>query len=400
MKARNVAIVFRKELTDTLRDRRTLISSLLLPLLLFPLLLAGVLGLTIIFVQRAERQTAQLVLLGEEHAPELARRIRSLEGVSVLRASNQYVQLINEKKLQAAVEFPPGLEINLRQNADQTQRVKVYWYEGELRSRFMLRRLQKVVKEYRDEIVKVRLAAHQLTAADARPFEFEQKNVAEAEKVTGNVLGFILPYFIIILCLTGAMYPAMDLTAGEKERGTMETILASPAGRGEIVLGKFLVVLLTSLTTTALSILSFAVTVIAGASALASISKEFVVQVSARSAATVFVVVLPLAVAFSAALMAISLIARNYREAQGYLAPLMFVVILPAMGSFLPGIELNAKLAMVPILNVSLLAKEIFAGQYSWKMMGMIFGWTCLYAAVALWFAARQFRREEVLFRT
>ncbi len=400
MKARNVSVVFRKELTDTLRDRRTLISSLLLPLLLFPLLLAAVLGLTITFVKRAERQTGMVVLLGEEHAPELSRRIRALEGVSVQPASEQYVQWINEKKLQAAVEFPPQLESNLRQNPEETQGVKVYWYEGELRSRFMVRRIQRVAREYREEIVKARLAAYRLTAADARPFEFEQKNVAEAEKVTGNILGFILPYFIIVLSLTGAMYPAMDLTAGEKERGTMETILASPAGRGEIVLGKFLVVLLTSLATTALAILSFAATVLAGAGVLASISKELVVQVSARSAAAVFLVVLPLAVAFSAALMAISLIARNYREAQGYLAPLMFVVILPAMGSFLPGIELNAGLAMVPILNVSLLAKEVFAGQYPWKMMGMIFGWTSLYAAAALWFAARQFRREEVLFRT
>jgi len=400
VKARNVGIIFRKELTDTLRDRRTLISSILLPILLFPLLMGGVIGLSILFIKRAEQQTAPVMLLGAENAPELVRQIRAIENVEVVPPASDYVQKINDKKIQAAVEFAPGLEANIEQHPDQPQSITVYWYEGELRSRKTLQRIQKAVREYREEIVKARLVARKLSAADAKPFEFEQKNVAAAEKVTGNILGFILPYFVIILCLTGAMYPAMDLTAGEKERGTMETIIASPATRGEIVFGKFLLVLLSSVVTTALSILSFAVTVIVGGGILGRFTKEFVIQVSARSTATVFVMVLPLAVAFSAALMAIALIARNYREAQGYIAPLMFVVILPAMGSFIPGIELNATLAMVPILNVSLLAKEVFAGQYPWKMIGLIFAWTCVYAAAALWFAVRQFKREEIIFRT
>ena len=203
-----------------------------------------------------------------------------------------------------------------------------------------------------------------------------------------------------MLCLTGAMYPAMDLTAGEKERGTMETILASPASRAEIVLGKFLLVVTASLVTAALSILSFAITIFGGAELFSELTKNFVIAVSTRALLAVLVMILPLSLIFAAALLAISVMARSYREAQTYITPLMFIVILPAMASFLPGVELNAKLALVPILNVSLVSKEIFSGQYPWGLIALIFLSTTAYAAAAIYLAVRQFSREEVLFRT
>ena len=400
MNARNIGIIFRKELTDTMRDRRTLISSILMPILLFPLLMAAIAGIGFFVISRATRQVSQVMLIGEENAPALAKRIRKIENVEVVPESKDYAAQINEKKLRVAVEFPAGLETNLYDHPEQPQSISVYWFDGELRSQTTLRAVEKSVRAYRDELVNDRLSARKLTSADATPFGIEKKNVATAEKVTGNILGFILHYFVIILCLTGAMYPAMDLTAGEKERGTMETILASPTGRTELVLGKFLLVLLTSVVTTALAITSFALTVVAGAGVISRLDKDLVLAVSVPSAVAVFVMVLPLAMTFSALLIAISLKARSYREAQGYLAPLMFLVILPALGSMIPGIELNARLALVPILNVSLVAKEIFAGQYPWRMIGLIFASTSVIAALALHVAIRQFRREEVIFRT
>jgi sodium transport system permease protein len=192
----------------------------------------------------------------------------------------------------------------------------------------------------------------------------------------------------------------MDLTAGEKERGTMETILASPVRRVELVIGKFLLVLLASGTTAVLSVASFALTFLLGAQLFGEITARFALTVSGKATAAVFLLVLPLAVFFSAALLAIAVFARNYREAQTYLGPLMFVVILPAMASFIPGIELNTRLALIPVLNVSLMAKEVLGGNYDWPLIGIIFGSTCAYAAAALYFAVRQFHREDVLFRT
>jgi sodium transport system permease protein len=398
--ARNIGVVYRKELMDTLRDRRMIVGSIIVPLLTFPVIILIILFFGVFVLPKVMKESPTIMLKGEEFAPALAKALREEEKLKVVPYVADYVQQINDKKLRGVVEFPADFEENLKNKPAETQTIKIYYYEGEVRSLSVVRQVEKSVKAYGQEIITQRLAAAKLSAEEVSVFGFEKLNVASAEKVTGNIIGFILPYFIIILCLTGAMYPAMDLTAGEKERGTMETILASPVSRSELVLGKFFLVLSTSVMTTALSVISLGMAVLIGGQALAKVSKNIVVAVSLKSAAVVFLMVLPLAATFSAALLAISLIARNYREAQSYLAPLMFLVVIPGMASMVPGIELNSRLALVPVLNVSLLAKEIFAGQYHWDLIGLIFASTCAYAALALYAAVQQFKREEVLFRT
>jgi len=398
--ARNIGVVYRKELMDMLRDRRTIVGSIIVPLLMFPVIFLIILFFSIFVLPKAMKESPTVMLKGEEFAPALAQALRAEAKLQVVPYAADYVQQINDKKLRGVVEFPADFEENLKSKPAETQTVKIYYYEGEVRSLSVVRQAEKAVNAYGEGIVTQRMAAAKLSEEEVSVFGLEKLNVASAEKVTGNIIGFILPYFIIILCLTGAMYPAMDLTAGEKERGTMETILASPANRSELVLGKFFLVLSTSVMTTALSVISLGIAVLIGGKALAKVSKGIVVAVSLKSAAIVFLMVLPLAATFSAALLAISVFARNYREAQSYLGPLMFLVVIPGMASMVPGIELNSRLAMVPVLNVSLLAKEIFAGQYHWDLIGLIFLSTCVYAAAALFAAVKQFNREEVLFRT
>lgn len=399
MSLRNVGIIYRKELTDSLRDRRTLISSIVVPILTFPVLMFAIGAIAIFVVTKATQQQQAVALIHADQAPELATRLRRNRRLKLVSDAENYVQRINDKSLQAAVEFPPEMEEKIRTRPEEPQTIKIHHFEGELRSNAAARAIEAVVREYREEIVTQRISTRGLDTAALHPFETEKQNVASADKVTGNVLGFILPYMIILLSLTGAMYPAIDQTAGEKERGTMETILASPVGRGELVFGKFLLTLTTSLVTTALSILSMGLTVLAAPLLLSRISEKLIIAVSIKAAAAVFFLILPLAIVFSAALMALALRARNYREAQSQIGPLLFVVILPALASMVPGIELNARLALVPVMNVSLVAKEILAGQYPWQFIGIIFGSTCVCAAAALYYAARQFNNEEVLFR-
>jgi len=404
MRAANVGIVYRKELLDSLRDRRTLISMVVVPILLFPLMTIGFGSLAARQVRRVQQETSTVMLLGEEHAPALAAAIRKAEGFQVVPPAGDYVVRINDKKLRAAVEFAPGFEEKLKAGDGPPPTVTIYHYAGEIRSTFALRSLQNILSRYREQLVEQRLSTRGLSRATLRPFENREQNVASPEKVGGTLFGAIMPYFIIILCLTGAMYPAMDLTAGEKERGTIETILASPVRRTELVAGKFLMVLTASLSTATLSLASFAITF----SLPLKTMKEFTrigrggmpFVISAKGAAAVFLMVMPLAVLFSAGLLALSLLARSYKEAQSYVSPLMIVVILPAVAAMLPGVELNTKLALIPILNVSLVSKEILSGNYPWGMIALIFGSSCFYAAVAFFLAVHTFQRESVLFRT
>jgi sodium transport system permease protein len=256
-----------------------------------------------------------------------------------------------------------------------------------------------------------RLAERALPATLIKPFEVKRENVVAPEKVGGNLLGGFVPYLIIILCFTGAMYPAMDLTAGEKERGTMETLLCSPVARGDIVLGKFLMVLTGSLSAMLLSLTSmgisatFAGVLFAGGSKLAAATQQakaaagVMPMIDPMGLFGVIAMVFPVAVLFSALLFTVALFAKSYKEAQSYVGPMIFVIIMPAMVGMLPGIDLNARLALVPILNLSLVCKEMLSGVWHWDYIALIFGSSCVYAALALALAVRMFKREDVIFR-
>ena len=414
MKFSNIFVVYHKELIETLRDRRTLLSAIVAPILLFPILTIGFGTIVAKLVEKARAEASTVMLLGAENAPTLAKRLSEDERLEIVPASDEdnedsvgYVELINEKKLRAAVEFPEGFEamLNAGDNVgdvgdEDAPAISVYHYAGEMRSRFAVSTVRRIAQEYREELVSERLESSGLSTEILTPFETNEENVATPEKVGGNVLGGLLPYMIILLCLTGALYPALDLTAGEKERGTIETILASPVARVDLVLGKFLVVLSMSLTTAVLALGSFALTLAFASSFVERLSRGGApFSISIKAVAAVFFMVLPLAVLFSAALLAIALMAKSFKEAQSYVQPLIIIVFMPAIAAILPGVELNAKLALVPILNVSLVSKEIFTGSYPWGLIGLIFASTCVYAGAALFVAVRQFHREEVLFR-
>ena len=403
MKFRNIAVIFNKERTDLLRDRRTIINMMLFPLIMFPLITSGFAKLEKRFAEKAARETAPIMVLGAEHAPAMVQKLRETGKYELVPLAEDFKQRISEKKLRAAVEFPAGFEQALDSNGGTPPSVKIYYYSTELNSELTARNLEEFFSQQRSEMAAGRLATRGLSASTLLPVKTETENVASQEKVTGARLGGLVPYFIIIFSLMGALHPAIDLTAGEKERGTMETILASAVSRGELVLGKFFFVLVTSLITALISLISYGMTLkfapSRGMVRGAESAKTLVATFSLKSLAMVFGMVLPLAMFFAATLIAVALIARNYKEAQSYVGPIMIFAIIPAIISILPGIELNAKLALVPILNVSLVSKEVLSGSYPWGFIGLVFASTCFYAAIALGIAALQFQREEVLFR-
>ena len=398
---RNIFIVYRKELTEALRDRRTLVSSIVIPLLAFPVLAFG-LGYTFVeLIGEANRLPSRIMILGGEDSPDVVARLKNSKDIRVVTASAHYVDLISDKKIRAAVDIPAGFQPSIRKGG--RPEVKIYMFSGDMKSTVAANRIEKVFIAYRDSEVSNQLAAQHLPDTLMKPLRIEQKNVVSPEKVAGETFGGLIPYLAILMCMTGAMYPAMDLTAGEKERATMETILSSPIKRTHLVLGKFLLVLTASLATAMLSVLSM------GASFTAMshfVSVENVAEgvpiipMHASTVLAIFVVAVPIAVLFSSTLITISLFAKSFKEAQSYLTPMTFVVLVPAIAAVLPGVELTPKLALIPILNASLLCKELVTGTYHWNYIALIFVSTSVYAAAALFLAVKMFQRESVLFST
>ena len=394
-----VGIVYRKELVDALRDRRTIISTIVLPILMFPVLTIGFGFLAARSMQKVEREGSTIMLLGETNAPGLCEKLRAADGIRVVPPSAAYAALISDKKLRCALEFPPGFEEDVK--ANRQPGVKIYHFASETRSQVAVRAVQKILREYREQIIETRLLEGGLTKDLLKPFVSQEENVAAPKKVGGNVIGGLFPYLIIFLCFMGALAPAIDLTAGEKERGTIETILASPVSRLDLVLGKFLMVFTASIITAVVSLTSFALTFTLPFLAAREIAKKSQIpfDISVTGVAAVLLMMLPLAVMFAAALMTIALWSKTTKEAHSYASPLMLLVLMPAMAAMVPGFDLNAKLALVPVLNVSLVSKEVLTGNYPWLLIGLVFASSCAYATAALSLAVAAFKHESVLFR-
>jgi sodium transport system permease protein len=360
-------------------------------------------GLSAEIVGHAMEEVPKVMILGGADSPNVTAELRALSDIQVVPARADYAQQIEDKRIRAAVEIPPGFDAALAAGTPAT--VTVYEYRNDLKSGLAAGHLQKFFRDLGDRTVRERLTAQHLPISLIHPIEVDEQNVVSPEKTTGELVGGIVPYFVILLCLTGAIYPAIDLTAGEKERGTMETILSSPVSRTDLVFGKFLTVLTASLATAFLAVLSMSISFGIGKSLLTSLASagqasDFTLSINPKSVVAIFAMVLPLAVLFSAALLAIALYAKSYKEAQSYLQPLTIIVVVPGIVSLLPGVDLNARLALIPILNTSLVSKEILMGTYHWHYIALIFISSCIYAAVALSVAVRLFEREDVLFRT
>jgi len=406
----NILTVYLKELKDSLRDRRTLLSTIVIPTFVMPLLFFSFGTVMLKIDQQARAETPTVMVLGGEDSPGIVARLQKDGRIRVVPTVADWKQRISDKKVRAAVMIPAGFDAGLKSGAAAT--VTIYNYSGEAKSRLGVEQVERIFRELSAATVEARLGERGVPVALTKPFEITRSNVAPPEKVGGNIVGGFIPYIIIILCFTGAMYPAMDLTAGEKERGTMETLLCSPVARSDIVVGKFLMVLTASISTMVLSLVSMALTFVVGgsyfaskvagakgAAAAAAQGSGMMPSIDPLGVVGAFGMILPVAVLFSAVIFTVALFAKSYKEAQSYVAPMIFVVLLPAMIGIAPGIELNLPLSLVPILNLSLVCKEMLSGVWHWNYIAIIFGSSCLYAAVALWLAVRMFEREDVIFR-
>jgi sodium transport system permease protein len=404
MSWRAVGTVYAKEFRDSIRDRRALVSMIVIPTIIMPTLVFGFAKTASVIISRAKEEIPRIMVVGGADSPGIRAELEASGKFRLEPATPGWKALISDKKVRAAVEIPGGFEKALE--AGSAPGITIYDYKGELKSGLAAEQLDGFFSKLRSRATARLLAARGLPATIARPFEVTQANVAPPEKVGGNFLGGIIPYFIIFLCLMGAMYPAIDLTAGEKERGTMETLLCSPATRTDIVLGKFLMVLTGSLSAVVFSTVSLGASLAAfGASmvpapAAVAAAGEAMPTIDFLGILGLLAMVVPVAVLFSAILFSVSLYAKSSKEAQTYVMPMTFGVVIPCIIGILPGIELNARLALVPVLNISLVCKEMLSGVWHWGYIAEIFGSTALYAAAALSVAVRMFKREDVIFRT
>jgi len=404
MNLSRISVIFYKELIDTLRDRRTLIFMLLVPIVAIPLLIIGMTALVVSQLSGLEAERAEIVLVGKEYLPQAALRlleenkettIRSVEAARL----NEMLDSLRMGTIQAVVSIPEMFDKSIQQEAGSS--IEIHVDRAEVKSKVAVSRVQEALSEFRDEVIAARLSERGIPGDILTPFEVNVTNVATPRKMAGSEFGAFLPYLIIIMCFMGAMYPAIDLAAGEKERGTLETLLVSPATREEIVLGKYLVIVVAGLVTALLSIGSLGVSLgylvdasTPGAENLMS------VRFDVSSVIVALLTLLPLAGLFAGVLISVSVFARSFKEAQSYVTALNMVVILPAFVSMLPGVDPNYLTALIPVVNASLILRDAVAGTTEWSYVALALIVNSACAGLALMFATAWFRKESIVFRT
>lgn len=388
--------IFKKELKDTVRDRRTMLMMLVIPLLLFPVLINIVLGVSTSYADSAESKVLKIGVIGDTSdylVQKLAQIPESFGPKKIIAYYGDSLKLKNDQKdekLDLILWYDSRLETQLeaqekswiiwafdKTNLGYADRAKSYTQIIETTERFK------------------RYEALNIDEQKLIPFDVIYENTASDQQMLGELAGGFLPYIFIAFGFMGCMYPAIDLFTGEKERGTIETLLTTPVHRWKILVGKMLVVVLSGLMASfsALIGLFFSiqfldmipdptlVSVITG-----MLTPSFIVKL--------FFLLLPLTVFFAGIMVPISVYTKTFKEAQSIIAPMNILVILPAMIGLFPGVELNIATACVPILNIVLTTKSLIAGNIDYFLLTITFLIMLIMAGTAVFISFRQFGKE------
>jgi sodium transport system permease protein len=307
--------------------------------------------------------------------------------------------LLDGRKVDVILVVPPGFQ----QWLATTGQGDIYLLSRrDDTSRLVRARISAVLGRWKQELKQVRLARQGLPVDFDEPLRIrdpygDEQVGPQSPQGLFPLMTRIFPFILVMWSLAGALYPAVDLCAGEKERGTMETLLISPAGREEIVWGKFLTIWVFSAATALLNLVSMAVTTWWQFAA--------VVPGVGFSPAALFwgvLLLLPLSAFFSAVCLAVGAYARSSKEGQYYLMPLFLVTMPLVFLTLAPGVELNPFYSMVPVTGVALLLQRLMSAPSSsgvFLYFVPVLAPMVIYSWLALRWAIAQFQREEVLFR-
>ena len=386
-----IGAIYQKEMLDLGRDRRTLISMVAVPLLVIPLLLNVSTRLISRMQENAEQEAKSMAVAVHVTTPALR---QALEKAQIqLVDKDDLKDAVLKKTAAAGVEEIPGTPI----------KVQIYVDNSNPTSAAAATRVRLALDDFKEQKVRDSLRDSGIPPSVLTPFEITKTNIAGARKMAGMVWGSILGYVVLLLMFTGGMYPIIDMTAGEKERKTMEALLASPASRQEIVFGKSLAAMTAIFITAILTLGSMAYSL--KGSSLSSKSPEVqemmrTIPLDAHSLTLIAITLLPLAMFAASLMFAIALFARSYKEGQSYLTPLLLVVIFPALMGGMSGLEMTPLLCLIPIFNASQMIRGILLGDVTIANFAITMAANLFYAAIAFVIATRTFEKESVLFRS
>ena len=389
--------IFKKELKDTLRDRRTLIAMVVIPVLVFPLILGISTSVSTSFEDKQQNEVFKVALLTDDPGNEFVRELMSIpdslgpKELEFYPLQEDASQLILTDSAQIAIAIPP--------NFDQDQanlissNITVYFKETNLgakqRAEFFAQHIESVLRNKRYD-------ALDLNPTKLVPFTINYTNLSSTKEMLGKYVGGFIPYLFIIFGFIGCLYPAIDLFTGEKERKTLETLLTAPVPRWKILVGKMFVVVLSGISAASFAMIGLFLSLevfefIDNPKILEAVNSIL----SLKFISLLFLLLIPLTVFFAGIMIPITISAKSFKEAQSILTPVNFIIILPAMVGFIPGIELTYTTALIPIVNIVLASKELIADTLGIDLLFLTFLVMTAFAVLSVVLSHKRFGRES-----
>jgi len=392
--------IYSFEVRSALRERTIVTNSILMPILLYPFMLWAMFT-GIVFVRgQTEGMSARVALRGVPEAHRaLVEQFKRDERFTILEGG-EAVEVLTERirggDVDGLIEFLPA-SAGAAQFPDNFA-VRVTTNDSKERSVAAGERVRERIVAYRDRWLEREAAGRGVRAAEWQQFALEGKNVASSKQMGQFLLGLMLPMFFVIMVAVGCFYPAVDATAGERERNTWETLMSAGASRSAIVVGKYLYVASFGCVAGLLNLIAMTASmraVLAPLLARSNESLEFSIPPAAVPVMALGAVLLAMFVA--AGMMIFASFARTFKDGQSMVTPFYLLVLLPVMFLQVPGIKLTLPLAVIPVVNVAMVVREAISGVFNWPLIGLAVAVEAATVAGCLLLAGFILRFEDVV---
>ena len=381
--------VFLKEVTENLRDRKTVINALVMGPLLGPIFFAIMMGFIINKQLDSAEKPLEIPVVGAEHAPNLVAWLER-QSVVVKPAPADIEAAIRGRDARAVLVIPADYPEHWRKG--ETAQVVLQFDSSDQDGRAPVSRITALLESYARTQSALRVAARGLHPSVLSPLVVASRDLASTQQRAGQLLSF-LPYLLVLGAFLGGMYLAIDTTAGERERQSLEPLLVNPATRAQIVLGKLGATFGFAMVSMMLSLVAFAIAFQYIPLDRLGMKIEFGSGLILRSG----LLMVPLVMVFASLQTIVAAYAKSYREAQTYLSLLMLLPMLPSVMLMINPMKAEMWMAAVPLLSQNVLIMELARGEaVELARFALSFGASLVLAGLLVWIAVRIYHREQL----
>lgn len=389
---RDLSIIVKKELTELLRDKKTIINSIILPTLLLPILMFGAFKVTTM-IQESNQQ--KKIRLGVANAPADFMGLvakDSLNQIKVYAADEDFTSFINKDSVQSVVVFPSDWKTSI----DSLSTVTVNVYRNGTKDN-VNGRVSNLLETYSSQLKEERIALLNIPTEKMTPMVQNYVEVSEQKELIGKRIGGFVPYIFILTMWGGCLLAAIDLVTGEKERKTIETTLSLPVSKFSVLMGKAIVASLLGFIPALLNLIGL----IVGLNFIADIPDTFKMalteMLNPQSIVLILLLLIPFSLFLSGLIIALVAGATSFKEAQSKASPIIILIIIPLVMALIPGVEFTWATVFIPVLNIGLGVKEIMAGTINIGMYTAMLLSLTAFAVAAIYFSYKKFSDESAI---